>query len=581
MSSNTRLSRSTAPTQKKRVQLQKVSDSLHEMLTLKRTKRKNVQHTPEIIETLQSTLICQAITGKNPEAATDLLKMIGSIVYCTLKELRKRERPIDIMDKVIKQYKDSNGEEMFSISAQTVNNALHEIPQSDADQVLTAQNEQVIEDLRSQGLWSNKVMLAIDPNDTEYRGKYINQYHTWGVKGQKELPKRGYKEVTLYSLPSQTIVSSHLRTVNSENGSKKPIPEWIGQIQDAMQMYRKHKSSVSAIFADREFYTGLGMAFSYFGLWDNAIPGDENPRMVVPKKLFNYGAEKKWAFLLNSRKGNMFEDVITISNRDSKFLGDTANRLDLQDNSTCLAVPVITVVLFGRNNDRLNQKIGRKDRKKAHELDKAIQDIENLLDPVEYNYRTYYKSLRPKNFSLPKFSTNRKRIFKDSTEKQLYTEYYRLKMEHLRLNKQKTKMLDQLYFFTVSTRENENYLQHVKEYFELAIYYRERWGIENAFKDKIYKFQIRSNSRKPCNRHSRTILSYMLYNSWHYYRLSRIKREYYSGKKKWKPFTRKMIPIRKKIESIYPRLLTANGFLIENLRTSLQNQVKTILGGVI
>jgi hypothetical protein len=510
MSSNTRLSRSTAPTQKKRVQLQKVSDSIHEMLTLKRTKRKNVQHTPEIVETLQSTLICQAITGKNPEAATDLLKMIGCIVYCTLRELRKRERPIDIMDKVIKQYKDSNGEEMFSISAQTVNNALHEIPQSDADQVLTAQNEQVIEDLRLQGLWSNKVMLAIDPNDTEYRGKYINQYHTWGVKGQKELPKRGYKEVTLYSLPSQTIVSSHLRTVNSENRSKKPIPEWIGQIQDAMHMYRKHKSSVSAIFADREFYTGLGMAFSYFGLWDKTIAIDENPRMVVPKRLFNYGAEKKWEFLINSKKGNIFEDIITLTNRDSKFIGDNALRLDLQEKCKSFAVPVITVVLFGRNKDRLKQKIGKNDRKKALELDKAIQDIENLLDPAEYKYRSYYISQRSKTFILPKFNVNRKRIFKDSTEKQLYDEYYRLKMEYLRLNKRKKKMLDQIYFFTVSTRENENYLHHTKEYFEFAIYYRERWGIENAFKDKIYKFQIRFNSRKACNRHSRTILSYML-----------------------------------------------------------------------
>jgi hypothetical protein len=551
-------------------QLQKGLESILHVLTAKRTKRAQPNNTKSTSDKIAGTILIQMLAHCSDEVASDMLGMIGEMIYLFANELSKTDNVFETLHDFLVKNNADKGNSLFTIAPSTLDANINSISTQDIDAALSNQINSIQGQLRKQGLWSKEVAIIIDPTDTFYRGKYRNQCYTFGIVGQKSTYKRAFKEVTVFTNPAQLMVGSKMARVIPENFKDRDLPLWIGLTQARIADLADQGTATKVILGDREYYSSLGMAFSYFGLWLPDKSPQASPRMVVPKKIWDDSVENKWEFLLDDSKPIIQREMMGLDHYQRKFLGDAVNRLPFSGNGTKQEVPVASVAAFDvyGNGHRIESLDWG--RKQAKQIESHIQKAESELKLLEETYRKYIEKLGTKEFNLPKYKGKRRRIFKDPIEGFHYHESCNCFDKLQTWKNKKQELAKRLMFFRVSLRENEATLP------SLVQQYHERWGIENCFKDLKYKFLIHTNSRKPTARHVRFILSSMVYNAWHFRRLTRIANILKKSKPGWKPFDCDLLPKRRKFEAEYPRILTAQGFLIEELGKSLQIQIEKI-----
>jgi hypothetical protein len=169
-------------------------------------------------------------------------------------------------------------------------------------------------------------------------------------------------------------------------------------------------------------------------------------------------------------------------------------------------------------------------------------------------------------------------VFKDPEEKCLYllccAGYDTLRDRE----EKKSALCNRLMFFNLSLYENECILGKDEMFTTLLKQFHERWAIENGFKAVKYSFYVKTNVRGACARHARWILSFLYYNAWHYWLLVRSSRFYKRRNPAWKPFDNSTSPpIRKKYERKLQPILTAQGYLFEELGRGMKERIKKVL----
>jgi len=550
--------------------LQKGLDSVQHLVSTKRYKRKQPQNSSMTLTKISNTLLMQMYTRGSPQKAEGLLQEAGKLIYEFAKEILKSNSPKDTLKGFVKRHKRDHGRKLFTVSPSTLTNNLKTIRQKDADLALSMQVASIQENLQKQGLWSSQNIISVDPTDTYYRGKYRNQFHNWGITGQKKIYKRCYKELTTFSSPNQFIMGSTIAPVLSIDKKSRSIPLWISQIQGLLRDSIANNQEVPLLMGDREYYSSLGMAFSYFGLWHPGIRLEDNPRLLCPTKHWGDNAKKKWEFLLDPNAPKISIHTMEIEHYQAKFLGDALQRLPKNPKNTRFLIPVSQVAVFdaygnGHRIESLNWG-----RKQAQKIETQIHKAKDYLHVMETKYLQFQQQKPKKSPQLPKYKGKKRRVFKDKREKIFYHKCLAAHESLQRALKKKTNLIKRLMFFTLSLRENETILGKEEEFLILIRYYHQRWGIENAFKDLRGKFWIQTNSRKPSARHVRYILSCMIYNAWHFRRLMRIGRLAKQFEKSWKPYDEQLVPFRKKYERRFRPILTAQRFILEEMGKSLK-----------
>ncbi len=574
MASNRNLKKYQAPKNSQDTSLQKGLGSIQHLISTKRIKRKQPQNSPMTLIKMNNTLLMQMYTRGSPQKAEGLLGEAGKLVYDFAKEILKCNAPKDALTEFVKIHKHDHGRKLFTVSPSTLTNNLQTIRQKDADLALSKQIVAIQANLQKQGLWSSTDIVSVDPTDTYYRGKYRNQYHNWGITGQKPTYKRCYKELTTFSSPNQFITGSTIAPVLSKDKKSRSLPLWISQIQGLLRDSIANNQNVPLIMGDREYYSSLGMAFSYFGLWLPENRLEENPRLLCPTKHWGNNALKKWEFLLNRNSPKISVHSMEIEHYQAKFLGGAIHRLPQTLRKTRFLIPVARVAVFDAYGN--GHRIESLDwgRNEAYKIKNQIRKAQTHLHVMETKYLQFQQQKSKKSPQLPKYKGAGRRVFKDKREKIFYQKCMDAHEGLQRVLKKKTNLLKRLMFFTLSLRENESIVGKEEEFLTLIRYYHQRWGIECAFKDLRGKFWLRTNSRKPSARHVRYILGCMMYNAWHYRRLMRIGRVAKQSEASWKPYDDQFVPFRKKYERQFRPILTAQGFILEEMKKSLRICVK-------
>lgn len=527
---------------------------------------------------------------ESPETAQIWLELIGQILYAFINAiLLDKTNPMTVLETIISTYKADQGASLFSVSATTLNNDLTSYPKHDADRLLSSQVDQIEGKLRKEGLWSRDIMVAIDPSDIIYRGKYHNQYTPWGYCGQKDTYRRGFKEIMHYVNPGALIAASTQASVITPLRCDRDLPLWIAQCQGLIQEERSRGTTVRLFEGDREFYSALGFAFSRYGLWNPNVVLTDNPRFLVPMKM-GESTEIKWAFLLNPKSPIVEETEISLDFYQEKFLESVLAKLPANQKGTKHLVPTASVAVFDAYPNRHTQQtmewanvqaktIELKLTELTASLAEAEQDFCEYLEQIQqYKWKKGKRGSSTRKISPPTYIGKRRTVFKDLEEKNLYKKCCQIYDRIQEWQDRKTNLCKRLMFFMISLYEGDSIQGKEAEFTRLVKEYHERWAIENGFKAIKYQFYIKTNSRSACGRHARWIMSCMVYNAWHYWRLIRVARNKKKTDPKWKPFDRSLNPpIRKKYERKFHPILSAQGYLVEELTSVLKKCIKILI----
>lgn len=565
------------PTFKQEFPFEKGLDGLFDLLLSPRTKKGSPKSSFETIAKCRAILLGQMAVKGSAEDSIAILQLIGTTIFAFAKTLMHQlQQNPNVLGEFIKEHDSNGGKQLFSVSSPTLTGILDDYPEHDASHLLTQQLNTITQRYKKQGLMPPVQMLAIDPSDILYRGKFPNQWTPFAYTGQKNQYKRAFKEDVLYLDPIQMIGGLAPSPITSDKSRRKVSPLWIRQVQMQIFNASANHSMILGIYGDREFYSGIGNALSYLGLWDPTRSPQENPRLVVPKKIWGDASTKKWAYLLDKNAKIVERDEIELDYYDQPLLGAQLSRLPHNPKGTRYTVPVASVAVFD------NYPNGHKpqDMNWAHSEAKKIETHLLLLPKALAKTESAYVDLLRKNHrkscSPPSYNHKPRTVFKDLKEKALYQECIRLHKQLETWKKQKEKLSKRLMFFTVSLHENESIQGHEQEFIELCKLYHQRWGVEIEVKLAKWEFPIVTNSRKPTRRHLNWIMSALMENSWHFYRLTRVARIIKQEDPNWKPFDPKNPLKRKKWDGPIRPTLSARGYIMDLLGSALKDLIKNL-----
>lgn len=566
------------PTLKQEDPFDKGLDGIFDILLSPRTKKKAPISSETTNEKCRITIIEQMITKGSAADSIACLQLVGEIIYTFAKEIQARlTKDPRVLDRFLENNKSDQGKQLITVSAPTLSRALDDYPEQDASCILSSQVEIISRRLTKQGLMPTNQVLVVDPSDILYRGKYPNQWTPFAYTGQKTQYKRAFKENIIYLDPLQLICGCAPSPIKGKKRCNQDLPLWINQIKFQLQIANANHSPIDVILGDREFYSGIGNALSYLGLWDPSRLPENNPRLIVPKKIWNNASEKKWAFLLDPNAQILEKDEIELDYYDQPYLGKDLLRLPKNRTGTRYFVPVASLAVFDNYPNGHKPQTMDWAHIEAKKIETQIQNTHKKLKRAELTFIQYVSKIVGRKATAPTYGKKPRTKFKDPKEKQYYTLCLVLNKSLHRWEEKKEKLLKRLMFFTISLHENETIAGREGEFTALAQLYHQRWGVEIGVKLVKWEFPITTNNRKPTRRHLNWVISALVENSWHYYRLTRAARKIKVICPNWKPFNTENPRKRKKWYHEISPVLSARGYLIELLEVALKRRIKSAI----
>lgn len=306
-------------------------------------KRRNPGFQPGTEPKLDTTLIVQMLAKTSAGGAQDILFCNQEDLLTFCEGILALPDPVAALEVVVKVLKSENPPSIFSVSPPTVSAHLDRFTVAASDANLREQLDAMQAELLARGFWPGEMMLTADPTNTPYRGRFYNQWTTWGREGNQPTYKRVYKEFGIFAMPVHLQLGFAPLPVNSKGD--RELPAWVRNIGFAVAWLSETGTRVPIVAVDREFYSAAGFGAAYLGDLAPGVAGEDQPRLLCPKKLWASKRDRKWEFLTGKGESDVFEDSMEISARDARRLGDAATCLAMGDNGKRL-VPVAVIAAF-------------------------------------------------------------------------------------------------------------------------------------------------------------------------------------------------------------------------------------------
>jgi hypothetical protein len=549
------------------------------LFSLPRQKEKQPNSDELLTDKAAITTLTQILAHSSVTNAQKILCMIGELIYFVINAFMKMKHSLTAMEQFLITHKKHRGRNLFKISEPTLNTYLDTLRPESLDTYLAEQNVKLSQKSTKQGIDRKTVSFAIDPTVREYTGKYPNQCQPKGYIGQQEKYRTAYSEQTIYDSTNQLILSSKPKMNLGTRYKNSILPMWISDLQTNIERKLDLNQNIKAIYGDREYYQGIGAAFAYLGWNVPNLSLHDAPRICFPKKLRKKEL-KKLDFLLDPTSKQVFTDSIELNYYHQSILGNALTLFPSNASNTRYNIPVAIVATFDSYSNRRKKKDLGFARQKAQEYKNQLDIAEKELNQAINQYDQFCKSLSRKyNGKKTNFGGSRRSVFKYIKEKALYFRCCQCWDRKKRYKKKLTNLLKRLMFFVVSLKPRDDLNGISEELIEISKGYHQRWGVESAFRSLKGSFWIPCQKRSVQARHTRFIISSLLFNAWHYSRISRFNRKSeYSAKeiraiKRWKKTDDK----KKMGELIQSE--SAGAFLIETwgfgLKSILKRQIKS------
>ncbi len=537
-------------------------------------KRGNPPMRPDTCSKMLNTLVVQMVANTNASTAKDILDCFQEVLASFCKEVLALPDPLATLAKAARDLASKRSRPAFGVSPQTLSAHLDRFPTMEADSVLREQLEVIRARMRKWGIWPKEVMLSADPTDAPYRGKFHNQFTSWGKVGSQPTWKRVFKEFGLFATPLQLQVGFAPVPVGAKE--RKALPAWVRNIAAAVGWFQASFTSVPLVAVDREFYSPLGFAAARLGLLAPEPAAGSQPRLLCPTRFWHSKHDPKWEFLLDKNAAEVRETELELDPRDAARLTGASTRLSMDEKGRYM-VPVAVIAGFDTYSGKHEPKSLEWARTEAIRVEQCLHESRAAQQAMNAAYKTMTKNGQGEERALPSNRGRKRQSFPSTSEAELYQACLEARASVARWEGKKAVLHKRLVFFTASLREGEHLAGGEAAFMDLIRQYREHWNLENAYKSQKWQFRLRTNSRTTTARHVRRVLGAMFYNSWHHLRLDRASRVAKKSAPGWKPFDTSSPPVRKKWDREIRPVLTAQGYLLEELSVSMKLSMKIFL----
>ncbi len=395
-------------------------DLLSTLLNADRIKEKQPNMTPNQSNCLAISTITQMLTHSNFDQAQFLLEKTGEIIYSILKWIADQSNPIEILKNFLAKNIQSKGRNLLKSNYQTMKAAMDTLRPQIGENLLQVQNIQIRKNLKKKALQNDSISLAIDPTVKKYTGKKSNQCQPKGYIGQKEIYGKAFSECTIFDTTSQFVLATHPKYASGTHYKHKKLPDWIQYVKCEIQKIKAQNIEVKAIYGDREYYQGIGFAFSTLGLWNSHCSPQNNPRLCVPKKMRN-GFNKKWKFLLDPSRNVIENDEIELNYYNQGLISSSLYYFTSNTKGTRFMIPFYSVATFDAYSNGKRKHTIEWARIQAYKIELSILDASKQLQIAEDAYLKYrQKNFPNKKTEIPKYKGKSRKKFKNNSEKPLY-----------------------------------------------------------------------------------------------------------------------------------------------------------------
>jgi hypothetical protein len=387
------------------------------------------------------------------------------------------------------------------------------------------------------------------------------------VEAQYTRPYHAIKESLIFLPQLQLAVDSKIVQVSPATTAKPLLPPWMQQMKDLLASSEAMVEHIALLLGDRGYFCALTHVYSYLGMWNPQCEIPDNPRMVTPQKLWGK-KDVKWTYLSDPSAPVIHQEMMVVNPDHCKMLGNELQQLPCDaDGNRC--VPVAIVAGFDCYRKPGHARDFHWAHERAQKINIKLVQQANKLASTKRAYVFYCKKYLKKTVQAPSFKGRRRVTFKNLCEKALYLACYTVKETQDRILKEKSKLCGRLYFYSVSLQQGETIDQENSLFLSIPEQFRQRWGTESDFNGVKHRFPLITNDRSPTARHARWVLGHLMENSWHYARFY-FTFQYSSQNSPSVHFSGKILPeIRKTSDAEFPPELTAQGYLLSNLRQAL------------
>lgn len=470
-------------------------------------------------------------------------------------------------------------ERVLSAHRTTVDRLLPPLSRAEADAVLETQYVECMGALAAIRGRSRLVTLAIDDTHEKTGSKYLNGGYSFTSVGQKIKWERSFKYPAVCDVTHQLFLGCVHRDRRLKEAEKRSMRPWLRDVIRKIHVVREAGSQVALVEADRFYFTAEFFASGYLGLLDPGAPARDQPRVIVPRKFTREKLKFKWNYLLDESAPQVFEETLKLSPYVTPALKRRCEGNFEPTSDACFLVPYACVALADEYAPGAPRTLGQL-REEARHVHERISTLGREVTRAEGAYFAHYAKFSSKRPARPTSRRPRKR-FHDAADARLYHECLRLGSRLAWWKREKTKLLKALTFFAVSVRPGEAPGDRPEYFLALARDYRDRWGIENGFRDVKQEFLRPVRSRKPTRRQLNLVLGMTLYNAWHVERARVALRRYRESAWNKVPWDPRRPHKRRRLEQEVSNLPTAKGYLIRawtfGVLTLLKKRIERVL----
>jgi hypothetical protein len=524
------------------------------------------------------------ITASGFDGANELLRDIQRLVLHVLVAVYNAEDIQLAVEALIHVFRGDDGTNPLFVHRTTAEHAEPRLTRKQIDEVLGDDYKECMSSASEHGAQSGKVMLAIDFTEEQCRTKFKNGLQSAVRSKRGPAWELGYKYAVVTDVTHELFAGCIHRGPWINDNDPASYAPWIHDIQACIKRVRETGSDVVGVEADREFFAAECFALASAGKLAEPDPRFSEPCMITPRK---FGPDKvsfTWAFLLETKRGQVFVDSMALDVAKSPALKELAENSFESVSKSLYRVPYACVVLvdeYRSDKGRTLEKV----RAQARAVDEGIKATTKELQKVEKQYLANHAKNAKKGkkaVAVPSLGRGlKRRRFNGALDRQLYFRCLELQCLKKRLEKQKSALTSSIVFFAISLRPGEDPTNDPEKFIAQAKDYHSRWYLENGLKMVKHAFHRHVHGRKPTKRQLAMVQGMIVQNHWQVERKAEIWRElatmnapvvFWDETRTW---------IRRKFEQEMHGLLPAVRFLVDSWLYAITSAIDKKLMEVI
>jgi hypothetical protein len=525
---------------------------------------------------LFSLLLSYVLDG-DQKMGQKIASLISRAIYDVLNYLKSQPDPDAAINEILNQFDPNHPERLFSACPETQNKLF---PKADGDSVYKLGFDGYSKDLEALeefGAKSNKVALALDTTHEPADSIFKNGEFADVVVGQQQAWKKGFVYESVMDVTHGLMVTATRHKKHIYSYQERPVPHGVTMIYDTIKTIRSKGSEVVEIYADRGYYDGRFFGYAYFREFEGQNRQSEPVRLIVPKK---YPRDKE------SKKREIFEDPdypeiklssIQLNHYCEPHLKNLCGYYGVPYSDGYYHIPMVEVVCVKLWDEKKPMTFWTAKRKYAEYRDRE-KVLNEKIAIAEREYLSYMESIGFKKKKAPNTSGRGCRVkIRIPKQGRLLNELKRLREDLKKVRRKLQILTESVAVICVSMVHDETFHQFCYEWKYRAMRYRERWAIENGFRDIKQYFWMDRRTRKPSVRYSRVIVGMRVYNRWHVARLREMVRKKRRRNPRYIPFDPKIRHLRRRLEREYGQVLSARGYLSR----LIESELKILLSGLL